>query len=100
MITEEFKRAFMLVVTHYGCSQAEQNLMKGLAKAKYHDAEPSFLAMAREINPAFGINDRIKNSDRVDASVMENLRLDGMSAYERATEQLALMKVRKNVRVK
>jgi hypothetical protein len=93
-ISEEFKRAFMMVTAHYGCSQAEQNLMKGLAKAKYHDAEPCFLVMAREINPAFGINDRIKNSIRAEGlgGSQEILDNSGITAYERAVEQLVALR--------
>jgi len=68
--------------------------MKSLAKEKYTDAEPSYLAMATEINPAFGINERIK-SRQIEAVIEENKRLDGMTAYEKAVEELAKLKVRK-----
>jgi stalled ribosome rescue protein Dom34 len=91
MVSEQFKRAFYIVAEHYGCSQAEINLMKSLARAKYAEAEPSYLAMAREINPAFGINERLKDIE-VDKIVEENKRLDELTPYERAMEQMAKLK--------
>lgn len=96
-ISEDFKRAFYIVIEHYGCSHAETNQLKKLAAANYEDADMYYRAEATRINPAFGINERIKESLKTNPTkqIEENLRLDSMTAYERAVEQLEKLKVRK-----
>jgi hypothetical protein len=97
VISEEFKRAFYIVVKHFGCSHSETNQLKKLAAANYEYADMYYRAEAARIDPAFGINERIKEGLKTNPTkqIEENLRLDSMTAYERAIEELAKLKVRK-----